>query len=346
MHDAMRSLVPLAGRDIFTSLSVGIRLSSHFDNVLGHCSSSGSCHPRLKCKGDGLVPMTAATWLRATLLFSVSHPMLDYFVLAHSAPRRFAVLASALLLTSLNACATASMASRAEPIITDRPDFTESAVTVATGLTQIEAGQTFTREASTNSMAVGELLVRRGLARRVELRVAVNSYTIESHGDTRARGFEDAGIGAKISLMDAGEGARRWQPALAAIVGASVPTGASPYRSRHVLPEVKMLAAWDLTDRVAFSANGNWSASDDAIRIHNEWSGSASFGFSLTDKLGAYTEYYAFGENAGGWQRRQFVNGGVTYQITHMFQLDARAGVGPSPSRRDYFAGLGFSRRW
>jgi hypothetical protein len=231
-------------------------------------------------------------------------------------------------------------------MVTDRPDFTESALTVPARLQQLEFGQTFTQEGETRSVSIGEFLLRSGITDRIEMRLAANSFAVEQTGTSRTQGMEDANIGAKIALLDAGEGAARWQPGLAVIVGASVPTGARVFRSARVLPEVKLLAAWDLTDRVAFSSNLNWARAEEIGTPYTEWSGSASVGAGVTDRVGAYLEYYAFGEAASAWRRREYVNGGLTFLFTPTLQLDARVGIGPSTSQRDFFAGLGLSRRW
>lgn len=245
-----------------------------------------------------------------------------------------------------SACASQSASLELAPMVTDRPDFTESALTVPVRSQQLEFGQTFAQEGETQTVAIGEFLLRSGLSDRIEMRLAANSFAIEQTGTTRAQGMEDANIGAKIALREAGEGSARWQPGLAMIVGASVPTGARVFRSDRVLPEVKLLAAWDLTDRVAFSSNLNWARAEQSGASYTEWSGSASFGAGVTDRVGAYLEYYAFGEATSAWRRREYVNGGLTYLFTPSLQLDARAGIGPSAGQRDFFAGLGLSRRW
>ena len=85
---------------------------------------------------------------------------------------------------------------------------------------------------------------------------------------------------------------------------------------------------------------------EDAVGTHDEWSGSASFGFTLAEKVGAYAEYFAFGERSGTWQRREYVNGGVTYLLSDALQLDARYGVRTDAPSRANFVGIGLSRRF
>jgi hypothetical protein len=251
----------------------------------------------------------------------------------------------ALLLLVCTACAHRVPTTQLEPIVTDRPDFTESAQTVAQGHTQLEAGQTFAREADVSSFSLGEVLLRTGVTRRVELRTAINSYAFQTGSGSAVAGFEDANIGAKLALLDAPP-TPSWRPAVAVIAGMSVPTGGAAYRGARTHPEVKLLTAWDLSDRLAFSSNLNWGRAEYETGIGNEWSASASLGVGLTEKVGAYFETFGFGDRFGRWGQRAFVNGGVTYLISSAFQLDLRAGAGPSGTRGDFFTGVGLSRRW
>ncbi|MCL7971660.1 MAG: hypothetical protein M8866_06160, partial [marine benthic group bacterium] len=70
-----------------------------------------------------------------------------------------AALAGAFLIAS----PVRGWAQEDDPMITDRPDFTESASTVAPGRFQFELGYTFTRSGSENRHNFGELLVRLGI---------------------------------------------------------------------------------------------------------------------------------------------------------------------------------------
>lgn len=229
------------------------------------------------------------------------------------------------------------------PLITDRPDFTESAVTVPHQATQVEMGATYAWEGGVTSVSSGETLIRRGLTPRVELRVTTASYAFERAGALSTRGFEDAGIGFKFALHDAGEG-RSVIPTVGLIAGTSLPSGSSAFRSARALPEAKLLTSWTLSDRVGFAANLNWARAEAGPSAHDEYSGSGSFALSLSDRVGAYAEYFAFGERIAGWQRREYANGGVTYLITPAFQLDVRAGVRLDGRTDGAFYGVGVSR--
>ncbi|MCE9603110.1 MAG: transporter [Gemmatimonadetes bacterium] len=249
-----------------------------------------------------------------------------------------------LLALALVACVRAAPTVAPGPIITDRPDFTESAVTVPHGHTQLEMGSTFTDEDGVRSVSTGEMLLRTGLSPRWELRLTPANHVTERAGASRAQGLEDAGLGVKIALH-AGPGTPgSLDPTVALIVGTSLPTGAESYRNRRALPEVKFLTQWSLTERVAFASNLNWARGEVGGAAYDEWSGSGTFAFSLSERFGSYAEYYVFGDRTAAWQRRDYVNGGLTFLVNDRFQLDARVGARVDAPRDGVFFGLGFAR--
>lgn len=224
---------------------------------------------------------------------------------------------------------------------TDRPDFTETAAVVPVGRRQVEAGETFGREDGVTSLTLGETLLRIGVARRVELRIATNSYALSRQGSDILAGFEDASVGAKVAVFEEASG---WRPQLAVIAAASLPTGAPTFSAGRVLPEVKLLAAWDLTDRLSLGTNWNWSREADDDGTHDQFAASASFGYGLTERWGLYAEAFGFRERLAGWAARDYVNGGVTWKVTEMLQFDER--VGRRLGSSDFFTGFGISHRW
>lgn len=254
--------------------------------------------------------------------------------------------AATLLLLLSAACAHPTPgAADVSPIIADRPDFTESAVTVPRRSTQVEMGATYNREEGVTSVSSGETLIRQGLTDRVELRVTAVSYAMERAEALRSQGLEDAGLGFKFALHDGGD-APSLIPTVGLIVGTSLPTGASAFRANRALPEAKLLTAWTLNDRVGFASNLNWARAEAGPIVHDEFSGSGSFAFSISDRVGAYAEYFAFGQRTTAWEHREYVNGGFTYLFHPTFQLDVRAGVRTDRAADGVFYGLGVSRRF
>lgn len=233
-----------------------------------------------------------------------------------------------------------------EPLVTDRPNFTESPSVVGTRRLQLEAGHTFARSGGVTSSALGEVLLRLGVASRAELRVALNSYVrtgpVPGVAERGPAGWEDASIGAKLALVPE---ARGGVPALALLVGTSVPTGSAGLRREAPEPAAKLALAWDLGERWAVSSNLKYAlrAAPGGARV-GEPSASLSLGRALTPRLGSYLEAFAF--RPRGAEGTEYVNGGVTALLSTDLQLDARVGSGIGRNGRDYFVGLGLARRW
>jgi hypothetical protein len=233
-----------------------------------------------------------------------------------------------------------------EPLVTDRPDFTESTETVPQGMRQLEAGTTFGNQLAEESASLGESLLRIGTSAHTELRVALNSYAYSRSGGQTVQGFEDVTLGTKIKLMSGG-GDGSLKPALAVIVGSTIPTGGPRVTAGRFQPEVKFGLAWDLTSRVAFSSNLNYAHITDETGTHGEYAATGSLGVGLTEHVASYAEYYTF-QPVGTWlPSTHYFNGGLTFGFTDNLQLDVRSGLGLHRiAGPDYFLGLGISRRW
>src|SRR5690349_17862161 len=253
---------------------------------------------------------------------------------------------------ALNAIATlamlgcASAAALHEPLVSDRPDFTESTITVKPGIVQLEGGHTFERVSSEKTNTTGELLLRIGVARRVELRIEPGSYTkVASPGDDES-GWEDGAVGTKVSVYAKPNDKPSIVPDVSLLAATSVPTGGRAFRQRRLQPEAKLASAWTLTDRVDLSTNLVVSRPVDENGRFTELAASASFGFDLTSRLGAFAEVFGFAPQRDNVGRTQYVDTGFTFGLTPNFQLDARGGLGMNGAAPDYFVGVGLARRW
>lgn len=251
------------------------------------------------------------------------------------------------LLCLLFVAASASAQSpEPRPLVTDRPDFTESAVTVAPGRWQLEAGYTFSRLGDARAHTLGEALGRIGLHERAELRLGLNSYEIVEGGGGRDSGFQDLSLGVKLGLL---EGAPRFEPlrpAMALLLGGAFPTGGEDVGAGAGALDAKLAFAWPLTTRLALGSNLNAGWLDLGEGSFAQYSGSLSLGASVSDRLGAYLEAYGFATGDDAGENAAFLNGGLTVATSGDSQLDARAGIGFDDPRPNYFAGLGFALRW
>lgn len=233
-----------------------------------------------------------------------------------------------------------------EPIVTDRPDFTESTQTVPVGMLQLEGGYTFTRSGPDKEHSLGELLLRIAAGARAEVRVGINSFLWTRGSGGNASGIEDASLGFKARLVEKPEGYGLARPSVSVIGATSLPTGARAFRVDDLQPEVKLCLGWDLAPKLGMASNLNWGyPSEDGTR-YGQFSGSLSFAYELAERVGGYVEYFGFVPGSNDGPNANYLNGGATYLVTDDYQLDARAGVGLNSASPDYFVGVGLARRW
>ena len=239
-----------------------------------------------------------------------------------------------------------------EPLVTDRPDFTEASVTVGRGVAQIEMGYTYIYDnqdgESVRLQSFGEPLLRYGiLADWLEFRIAL--FPVEERSSSRGvsdteSGLEDLYTGFKIALTpQAGI-----LPEMALIPQTFVPIGSDAFSADSLLPGLNLIYSWDLNDCIstAGSTQGNRRidpSGDAYLQMAQSW----TVAYTLTENLGAYTEWFALIPSGADTARtRHFFNGGFTYLINDNMQFDIRAGVGLNKSAEDYFLGTGLSIRF
>src|SRR5262245_2002016 len=116
----------------------------------------------------------------------------------------------------LSLCPTAAYAQAAAPserppLVTDRPDFTESSDVIPRRWLQFESGVTVHWDGSdalrTRSVSAPAALFRLGLGFRTELRIGAEGYVIEHRETERTAGYSDLELGAKVWLLKEGRNA-------------------------------------------------------------------------------------------------------------------------------------------
>ena len=241
-----------------------------------------------------------------------------------------------------------------EPLATDRPDFTETSSTVGRGTVQLETGYTFTHDddagVEVSSHSFPESLFRIGvLADWLELRFAWN-YAVErtrvGPAANTVDGAEDLYLGVKLALTEQA-GAL---PEMALMPQMTVPTGARAFSSDEVMPGINWLYGWDLSENI--SAGGSTQvnrAIEDSGNFYSEFAQSATMGFALTERLGAYTEWFALFPHEAidpDTEVEHYFDAGFTFLVNNDVQLDIRAGLGLNEAADDFFVGSGASFRF
>jgi hypothetical protein len=240
-----------------------------------------------------------------------------------------------------------------EPLVTDRPDFTESSVTVGRGVVQFESGYTYLfDDDASNSVrehTFPELLMRVGvLADWFELRVGYTLIEGTTHefgaGRATFSGSNDLYLGMKFALT----GQEGILPEMAIVPQMFVPSGSSDHTAGETLPGANWLYGWDVTEFIAMGAQTqvNRRLDDVTGEPYAEFSQSWTINYSLADRLGGYTEWFCLAPDGADTNHNEnYFDGGLTFLATDNLQLDIRAGVGLNAAAADLFTGAGLSIR-
>ena len=237
-------------------------------------------------------------------------------------------------------------ASAKDPLITDRPDFTESAFVVGRGTVQLEGGATYAEFGNESATTLPELLVRWGIARTVELRFLTPTYAWIDGPNGSDSGFLSTALGAKIALND-GDGDGFWGKTGAGIlVATTVPTGNSAVASSAWQPSATLSLAWDLSKAIGLGVNIGWARPEDDGQRFNSFYGSVAAGFGIAKNTSVFTELIFFDRESDRGPSTTTFQAGLTYLINPDLQLDIRAARRLSSEGADIVIGLGASARF
>lgn len=234
-----------------------------------------------------------------------------------------------------------------EPLVTDRPDFTEASSTVGQRVAQLETGYTYVFDDAegVEAHSYPEALLRVGVfADWLELRVGW-SYLAEEVGPERDSGADDLYLGAKLGLT----GQEGILPEIAVVPQMRVPTGGGDFSAGETLPGVNWLYGWDVSDFIATGGSTQYNRRIDgeSDEAYTEWAQSWTINYSLGENLTGYTEWFGlFPHSSESVRPENYFDGGFAYLFTDNVQGDVRAGVGLNDAAADYFVGIGLSMRF
>lgn len=236
------------------------------------------------------------------------------------------LLIAGLTITTLTAAQTIER--NTEPLITDRPDATESPYTVGKGNFQIETGASFidnsTDKLDQTETIYNTALLRYGLSQNFEIRVGwdyINAQTkrnqLELFNDT---GFNPLLVGAKIEITDE----NGWIPQIGLLGHLRLPfTAVSAFKPENTGMEFLFSFDHTLSDKAGLGYNLGARIGDDRSL---EYTYTIAYGHSLTEKIGVYGELYgSFPEDN---KAAHLWNAGFTYLVNNNLQLDATLGTG------------------
>jgi hypothetical protein len=249
-----------------------------------------------------------------------------------------AIAAAAILATTF--------ANAEDPLITDRPDFTESAFVVGRGVVQLEGGVSYADADDESVTTVPELLVRWGITRGIELRVLAPIYAwIDGAGES-TNGFLDMALGAKIALNDGQRDGFWGKTGAALIVATTVPTGSSAVSSDKLQPAATLSLAWDLSPSVSLGTNIGWARPEEDGNRFNTIYASVAAGLGIAENTSLFFELIGFDRERDRGPSTVTFQTGLTYLVNADVQLDLRAARRLTADGADLLLGIGASTRF
>lgn len=226
----------------------------------------------------------------------------------------------------------------------DRPDSTESPITVEPGLRQLETSFfSFTKShqdgTSFESWVIGETNLKFGLTDRSDLQLVVAPYVHERErsamGRTTSEGVGDVEVRFKWNLWGNDGGAT----AAGLLPWVKIPTGSDvsndEWEGGLIVP-----FAWDFSERfgLGFQVEAG-RAFDEGVGHYWAFSHTAVLGMAVTDQLGAFIEYVG---TTSELPYQSQVSGGITFQVNEDVQFDFGGLIGLNDHSDDVtvFSGL------
>ncbi|WP_233586852.1 transporter [Formosa maritima] len=215
------------------------------------------------------------------------------------------------------------------PLITDRPDQTESANVVSKGTFQLETGTSYETYKNNNiltkNFTYNTTLLRYGLLDNFELRIGwdfVEGKTKINNQTTNnvSSGFSPLLLGVKTSIAKE----NGWLPKIGLIGHLYLPfTAGSDYKPETSGIEFRFAFAHTLSEKSSLSYNLGASWGNDSPEASYVYT--IAYGYSITEKIGTYAELYGdFPENS---KANHLWDAGFTYLINYNLQLDATVGT-------------------
>lgn len=219
----------------------------------------------------------------------------------------------------------------------DRPDTTESPVTVDAGAWVVEASYfDWRRDGGDDTYTVMATNLKVGLTDRIDLQTVFDAYTREAGG---AEGFSDVTLRLKYNVWGNDGG----KTAFALFPFVKIPTDTA-ISNGEVEGGLILPLSIDLADGVGLGLMAEFDAVHDGANDYDlEFVHSAVLGFDVTERLGVFTEYVGV---SGPGDYEAYFSAGATYGITEDLVFDAGVQVGLNDAAEDVGVFGGFTRRF
>lgn len=223
----------------------------------------------------------------------------------------------------------------------DRPDFTESPITVDAGAIQLEMSFfDYTRNGRAESFALAPVNLKFGLLDDMDVQLVLVPYAHDDDGVRVGEGFGDTQVRLKMNFWG-NDGGRT---AFAIMPFVKVPTATGGLGNDHVeggvifpfsveVREGVGLGLMFETDFVYDDAQGNYDT---------EFITTGVVGVDMTDKIGVYVEGIGITSTDSGTDFRSILGLGATYRVSSnmVFDVGVNLGVGGDAEDVNIFSGF------
>ncbi|MBQ0788372.1 MAG: transporter [Oceanihabitans sp.] len=216
-----------------------------------------------------------------------------------------------------------------EPLITDRPDQTESPNVLRKGFLQVETGtfyETFEDNNIQNeNFTYNTTLVRFGLLDNLELRLGWNFTEGKTNINGKSTnnvtsGFKPLLLGIKTSIAKE----KGVFPDIGLLGHLYLPfTASTDYKPENTGVDFRFAFAHTLNENSSLSYNLGAAWGNDSPEASFVYT--IAYGIGVTEKIGAYAELY--GDLPENNKANHFWDAGFTYLISNNIQLDATIGT-------------------
>ncbi|MBI9070876.1 MAG: transporter [Melioribacteraceae bacterium] len=223
-----------------------------------------------------------------------------------------------------------------QELVTDRPDFTESALVVPLHMIQVESGVEYSDFQSIEEFSYPNALFRIGVGNNLEVRFGLSGWTNVSVNDNSNNYLNDLLFEAKYQITK--------DDVLfptAIMLVSTLPTGDEEVSVESAEIGVKLATGYDINDKLGLGFNLGFISVESGGKREILSLASVAMGIGITDKVSAFIEAYAEVPQNEVWQ--PVIDGGFTYLVTSKAQIDLYVGKGLNDYTPDLIIGAGFS---
>lgn len=231
---------------------------------------------------------------------------------------------------------TFGLTAPAQDLITDRPDYTESAFAVNARTVQVESGTEWVDFETHEEFSYPNVLARIGIGYNTEIRLGLPGWTNVMINDRSKSYFNDLILEAKYQFINDDA-----ELPVAVLLVSTLPTGDDAVSVGTAEIGIKSALSYNINNSISLGWNVGAISVDDGDARKFLFLKSIAFGVALNERLGLFIETFAETLESETWQ--PFVDGGFTYLVFDEVQLDFYLGKGLNDYTSDLIIGAGLS---